>query len=74
MTTQTLFNLISLRGMREQSFKFAFGYKGGMKQCYTKGCEIFCPLYYAIKDTDISESIRFDQMHEGERPVSLTES
>lgn len=71
MKTITLLNLINLRGMREQSFKFAFGYKGGMKNCYTKGCEIFTPLQYALKGNDLSEAILFEQMHNGEISVNI---
>lgn len=57
MNIQTLNNVINLRGMREQGFSFAFGKKGGMKQCYTKGCEIFYPIVYALKGVEISEAI-----------------
>ncbi len=47
--------LITLRGMREQAFKFgAAKFKGGMKGCYTKGCEIFTPLALCLKDVDLS--------------------
>ena len=65
MNKKTLFLLIALRGMREQAFKFAAqNWKGGMKQCYTRGCEIFTPLHYALKDTDISEALIFDNIHQ----------
>lgn len=66
MNIKTLFQLIALRGMREQAFKFAFGHKGGMKGCYTKGCEIFTPLKYAIKGEDIQSAIFYDKVHNGE--------
>ena len=65
-TMKTINALINLRGLREQSFKFAFGYKGGMKQCYTKGCDIFTPLVYALKDIDLSDAILLDMIHNGE--------
>lgn len=72
MTKDTLLALIALRGMREQALKFAVAkYKGGMKQCYTKGCEIFTPLHHAIKDLDLSQAMKFDQMHNGEIPVYI---
>lgn len=63
---KTLNNLINLRGQREQAFKFAFGKKGGMKQCYTRGCEIFVPLSHALKDEEISNAIILDKIHNGE--------
>lgn len=72
MNIKTIFNLINLRGMREQAFKFATDdFKGGMKQCYTRGCEIFTPLQHALKDVDISEAIRLDRMHNGETSIEL---
>lgn len=58
--------LITLRGVREQAFKFAFGYKGGMKGCYTRGCEIFTPLSIAAKGMNLSDVIIFDKMMNGE--------
>lgn len=66
MKIETLLNSINLRGMREQSSKFAFGWKGGMKQCYTRGCEIFTPLSLSIKGVELSEAIILDQIHNGE--------
>ena len=67
MNIQTLHTLINLRGMREQAFKFATGdFKGGMKQCYTKGCEIFTPLAHNLKGVDLSKALIFDKMHNGE--------
>lgn len=71
MKTATLHTLINFRGMREQAFKFAFKYKGGMKQCYTRGCVIFTPLHFALKGCDISEAHIIDMMHNGEIPVQL---
>jgi hypothetical protein len=68
---KTLFNLIAIRGNREQAFKFAFGHKGGMKQCYTRGCEIFTPLVYALKGADISDALQLDRMHQGEIPAEI---
>lgn len=68
---ETLNNLINLRGFREQSFKFATNkFKGGMKQCYTKGCEIFTPISYSLKAIDISSALLLDKMHNGELPVN----
>jgi hypothetical protein len=58
--------LINLRGQREQSLKFAFGFKGGMKLCYTHGCEIFTPLSIALKGANLSDVIIFDKMINGE--------
>lgn len=55
-------SIINLRGLRQQSFKFSFGYKGGMKQCKTKGCEIFVPLAHALKGVDISDAIHYEQI------------
>ena len=66
---KTLNNLINLRGHREQAFKFAFGFKGGMKNCYTKGCEIFTPLEFTLRGVDLSDAIFFDRIHTGEMPV-----
>lgn len=67
---KTIHNIINLRGMKEQAFKFAFGYKGGMRQCVTRGCEIFVPLHHALKSCDLSEAIRRDRMYSAivERP------
>jgi hypothetical protein len=67
MTNSTLNNLINLRGMREQAFGFAFGNKGGMKQCYTRGCEIYTPLHYALKGVDLSSALAIKRMHERRR-------
>ena len=58
--------LINLRGQREQAFKFAFGYKGGMKQCRTNGCEITTPLGLALRGADLSDVLIFDKMLNGE--------
>jgi hypothetical protein len=70
MTSNTLLNLINIRGQREQAFKFAASnFKGGMKQCYTKGCEIFTPLYYSLRGVEISEALMFDRMHNGETKI-----
>lgn len=71
MKINTIIEMIALRGAREQAFKFSFGWKGGMKQCYHKGCEIFVPLHYALKGIDISEAIKLDRMHEREIPVNV---
>ena len=57
--------LINLRGQREQAFKFAFGFKGGMKQCYTRGCQIFTPLSFALKGANLSDVLIFDNMFNG---------
>lgn len=66
---KTLNNLINLRGHREQAFKFAFGFKGGMKQCYTRGCEIFTPLEQSLRGIDLSNAIQIDQAHNGEASI-----
>jgi hypothetical protein len=67
---ETLNNLINLRGMREQAFKFATAnFKGGMKSCYTRGCEIFTPLYYALKNVELSDALRLDKIQNGEKIV-----
>lgn len=58
--------LITLRGVREQSFKFAFGYKGGMKGCYTRGCEIITPLSTSVRGLNLTDVIVFDKMMNGE--------
>jgi hypothetical protein len=58
--------LINLRGQKEQAFKFALGFKGGMKQCYTKGCEIFTPLTLSLKGANLSDVLIFDRMMNGE--------
>lgn len=64
---KTLHLLIAIRGMREQAFAFACGkFKGGMKGCYTKGCEIFTPLQHAIKGVDVSEALYYDRIHNRE--------
>lgn len=70
MTKKNLFNFIALKGMREQAYKFALGWKGGMKQCYTRGCEIFTPLGYALKGEEVSEAILIEQMHNGEVKIN----
>jgi hypothetical protein len=62
-----LHDFISMRGMREQAFKFATGnYKGGMRGCYTRGCEIITPLGQALRGHEVSGAIRLDQMHNRE--------
>jgi hypothetical protein len=58
----TLHLLINLRGNWEQAFKFAFGFKGGMKQCYAIGCEIFTPLAFSLKNVDLSSAILMDRI------------
>lgn len=63
---ETLHNLINLKGMKEQSFKFAFGFHGGMKQCYHSGAEIFCPLNYALYGVDLSKAIQLNRILQGE--------
>lgn len=70
MNTQTLHTLINLRGAREQANKFAFGFKGGMKGCHTKGCKVFTPLQHSLKGIDLSEALILDKKHEGEIPVN----
>lgn len=62
-----LHNLINVRGFREQAFKFALGHKGGMKGCFTKGCDIYVPLQYTLKGVDISDVLIFDAMFSGEK-------
>jgi hypothetical protein len=62
--------LINLRGQREQAFKFSTGFKGGMKQCYTKGCEIFTPLTFSLKGTNLSDVLVFDRMMNGEEKAA----
>lgn len=64
--TFNLNTIINLRGYREQVFKFAVGHKGGMKSCYTRGCEIFAPLSYAFDRIDIQNEIRYEQAKNGE--------
>jgi len=64
--TFNLNNIINLRGYREQSFCFAIGKKGGMKQCFTRGCEIFVPLQFALNNIDIQNEIRYEQAKSGE--------
>jgi hypothetical protein len=54
----SLLRMIAIKGMREQAYKFAFGWKGGMKGCYTRGCEIFAPLEHAISDLTITPMIK----------------
>lgn len=61
-----LHTLISLKGSREQSFRFAFGWKGGMKGCYTRGCEIFAPLHLNMRDLEVSDALHIEAMHNGE--------
>ncbi len=66
-TTYDLLILINLRGQREQAFKFACArFKGGMKQCYTKGCEIFVPLRFALTGIDLSGAIHYENCKNGE--------
>ena len=68
---RTIHNFINLRGLRQQAFKFAFGYKGGMKQCYTRGCEIFTPIEHALKGVDLSNALLLDKMHNTELNVDF---
>lgn len=63
-------NLINLRGMREQAFKFAFGHKGGQSGCFTKGCEIFTPLQLNLKGIDLQAATALDRCHTGEVKAS----
>lgn len=63
---KNLHTIISYRGMREQSFKFAFGFHGGMKNCYTKGCDIFCPLSWALRGVDLSFALQRERTFNGE--------
>lgn len=49
--------VINLRGLREQSFRFALSRT--MKGCFTKGCEIFTPLEYALKGVDCQHEITY---------------
>jgi hypothetical protein len=44
--------------------------KGGMKACYTRGCEIFVPLHHALKGTDLSSALALKRMHDGEDPIN----
>ena len=60
---ETLNNFINLKGNKEDSFKFAFGFKGGKKGCFTKGCEIFTNISHNIKGLDISKAIILQKNH-----------
>lgn len=63
---KNLHNYINLKGNREQSFKFAFGWKGGMKQCQTKGCDISTPLFFNTKGIDLSGAMILEKLHNKE--------
>lgn len=62
--------VINLRGMKEQAFKFAIGKKGGMKGCYTRGGEIFTPLFHALKNIDVQYELRYQQAFIGETKIN----
>ena len=71
MKNLNLNTIINLRGYREQSFKFATNkFKGGMKGCFTKGCEIFTPLSYAITNIDVTDAMRYQQAFVGETQIN----
>lgn len=67
-------NLINIRGQREQAFKFAASkLHGGMKQCYTKGCEIFTPAFHALKGVDVQHELRYERVFFGETSIRIDE-
>jgi hypothetical protein len=63
---KTLNDFINLKGNREDSFKYAFGFKGGKKSCYTKGCEIFTNMSLNLNGVDISSALILDKIHNRE--------
>ncbi len=62
--------IINLRGLREQSHKFALDNKIGMKQCYTRGCEIFTPIQHALSRLDVLMEIRYQNAFSGEGQIN----
>lgn len=63
---KTLNDFINLKGNREDFFKYAFGFKGGKKSCYTKGGEIFTNMSLNLKGVDISSALILDKIHNRE--------
>ena len=57
---------INLKGLHEQAYKFAFGKKGGMKQCYSRRYDIFTLISLNLKGEDITKGLMIERMHNGE--------
>ncbi len=69
-----LHNSINLRGMKEQAFQFtANKLHGGMRGCYTRGCELFTPLQLNLNDIDLTGALTLDRMHSGEGFASVSD-
>lgn len=49
--------IINLRGLYQQTQYY--GTKKGQKNCYTKGAMLFCPLYFALKNKEISKELKY---------------
>lgn len=68
----TLNRLINIRGMEEQAFKFATGWKGGMKGCKInrkKTYAVDSPLENNIKGINIDPALDIHYMHTKTNPI-----
>ena len=59
-----LHDVINMRGMREQ-VNLTYASKR-IKQCYTRGCEVFVPLHHAIRGRELSAAITYQSFFYGE--------
>jgi hypothetical protein len=68
-----LHSIINWRGQREQA-KFAVKYyQSGvgkhLRGAYTRGCEIFTPIRFALKGVDLSDALIIDRAYNGEQLI-----
>jgi len=62
MGRDLLNQVISLRGLREDSFRFAVKRDGSRKRgCYTRGCEIFTGSQFSLSGINLSTAILYDR-------------